>query len=145
MDTPAPPPGQVRPTQVCKPMTTMKTTEQRPSKGMNTNENNAILRQRKDGSTRLVYSTKDHIEYQNYYERQRVHPTPTDFDMFGLKRSEWEQLLACDGTIKTALTYNAETEFAQRQYQLSQVRKEELMYALRNLEENDNQISGGNV
>ena len=140
MDTPAPPPGQVRPTQVCKPMTTMKTTEQRPSKGMNTNENNAILRQRKDGSTRLVYSTKDHIEYQNYYERQRVHPTPTDFDMFGLKRSEWEQLLACDGTIKTALTYNAETEFAQRQYQLSQVRKEELMYALRNLEENDNHL-----
>ena len=66
-------------------------------------------------------------------------PVPTDFDMFGLKRLQWQQLLSCDSTIRTALTYDPETESAQRQYKLNQVRKEELMYALRQLKDPDQQ------
>ena len=122
MDSPAPPPGQVRPTQVCKPMKPMKTIEQRPSKGMKPNENNPSLKQREDGSLHLTYSVKNDIAYQSYHERQRTIPIPSDFDMGGLKRSEWQQLLSCDNTIRTALTYNAETESSQRYYQLNRDR-----------------------
>ena len=57
--------------------------------------------------------------------------------MYGLDRSEWQSLLSCDMAIRTALSYDAVTEREQRLYQLNQVRKSELMYALRNLKPAD--------
>ena len=143
MEKPAPPPDQVRPTQVgggaIPVLITMKTSEQSPIKGMKNTETNASLTKRKDGSTVLVYSTKTDIEYNTFQERQWMTPVPTDFDMFGLKRLQWQQLLSCDSTIRTALTYDPETEPASRIYKLNQVRKEELMYALRQLKDPDQQ------
>ena len=140
MDSPAPPPDQVRPTPVgggeIPVSNTMKNTEnQSPSKGMKNNENNetnATLTEHKGGSIRLIYSTKNHTEYKSDSERQWAQPTPKDFDMFGLLRSEWQRLLSCDTTIQAALTYDIETEAELRQYKLNQVRKSEMMYALRN-------------
>ena len=141
MDSPAPPSDQVRPTQVgggeIPVLTTMKTSEQSPIKGMKNTEKSASLTKRKDGSLRLIYSTKTDIKYRTYEERQWMTPVPTDFDMFGLTRSEWQKLLSCDGTIRTALTYDPTMEWNSRQYKLSQVRKEELMLSLRNLEDPD--------
>ena len=144
MEHPAPVPDHVRPTQVgggeIPVLITMKTSEQSPIKGMkNTDTNDASLTKRKDRSTVLVYSTKTDIEYNTFQEREWMTPIPTDFDMFGLKRLQWQQLLSCDSTIRTALTYDPETESAQRQYKLNQVRKEELMYALRQLKDPDQQ------
>ena len=58
---------------------------------MNTNENNAkppTLTQRRDGSYRLLYSTKNDIAYKCHSERQwstsEMNPAAKDFDMFGL-------------------------------------------------------------
>ena len=148
MDSPAPPPGQVRLTQVgggeIPVWNTLNTSEhQSPSKGSNTNEKNetpATLTQRKDGSYQLVYSTKTDVKYNSHSARQWMNPVPKDFDMFGLQRSQWQSLLSCDTAIRTALTYDAETEKEQRIHQLNQVRKSELMYALRNLEEPGNHL-----
>ena len=81
---------------------------------MKPNDNNPSLKQREDGSIHLIYSVKNDIAYQSYHERQRTIPVPSDFDMCGLKRSEWQKLLSCDNTIRTALTYNAETESTQQ-------------------------------
>ena len=151
MDFSAPSVGQVRHTLVgggeIPVLNTLQNSEhQSPSKGMNTNDNNAkppTLTQRRDGSYRLLYSTKTDIAYKCHRERQwstsEMNPAAKDFDMFGLKRSEWQQLLSCDATIRAALSYDAETEMEQRMYQLNQVRKSELMYALRNLEDPDYQ------
>ena len=81
MDTPAPPPDQVRPTQVgggeIPVLITLKPSEQSPIKGMNTTENSASLTERKDGSTRLVYSTKNDIKYDTFEGRQWMTPVPT--------------------------------------------------------------------
>ena len=107
---------------------------------MKPNDNNPSLKQREDGSIHLIYSVKNDIAYQSYHERQRTIPIPSDFGMGGLKRSEWQKLLSCHNTIRAALTYNAETESSQRYYQLNNVRKDNLMYALRNLVEQDNHL-----
>ena len=143
MDSTAPPPDQVRPTQVVggeiPDKITVKPSEQSPIKGMKKTENSATLIERKDGSTRLIYSTKKDIKYDTFDVRKLMSPVPTDFDMMGLKRSQWQQLLSADSTIRTALTYNPETEFDQRMHSLNQVRKEELMYALRQLEDPNQQ------
>ena len=77
MDFSAPPTGQVRHTLVgggeIPVLNTLQNSEhQSPSKGMNTNENNAkppTLTQRRDGSYRLLYSTKNDIAYKTYSER----------------------------------------------------------------------------
>ena len=120
MDSPAPPLDQVRPTQVVggeiPDKITVTPSEQSPIKGMKTTENSATLIERKDGSTRLIYSTKKDINYDTFEERKLMTPVPTDFDMMGLKRSQWQQLLSADSTIRTALTYNPETEFDQRMH-----------------------------
>ena len=81
MDLPAPPPDQVRGTQVgggeIPVLNTMQNTEnQSPPKGNEkneTNETNTTLSERKDGSYRLVYSTKNDIEYKSYSGRQWAH------------------------------------------------------------------------
>ena len=54
-------------------MTTMKTSEQRPSKGMKPNDNNPSLKQREDGSIHLIYSMINDIDYQSYHERPMQH------------------------------------------------------------------------
>ena len=96
------------------------------------------MSERKDGSYRLVYSTKNDIEYKSYSERQWTHTALADFDMFGLQRSQWQDLLSCDATIQAALTYDEVSEAEQRKHQLNQVRKAEMMYALRNRTDPDN-------
>ena len=135
MDSPAPPPDQVRPTQVgggeIPVLTTMKTSEQSPIKGMKNTEKPASLTKRKDGSIHLIYSTKTDIQYRTHEERQWMTPVPTDFDMCGLTRANWQTLLSCDGTIRTALTYDQTMESNSRQYKLSQVRKDELPQGIR--------------
>ena len=119
MDQPAPPPDdQVRHTQVCggeiPALKTMTTSKKSPSKGVKKPENSASLTMRKDGSTHLKYSTKTDIDYVSSHERQWLSPVPTDFDMFGLRRSQWQRLLSRDTTVKAALTYDAEQEHQQR-------------------------------
>ena len=88
MEKSAPPPDQVRPTQVgggeIPVLITMKTSEQSPIKGIKNTETNASLTKRKDGSTVLVYSTKTDIEYNTFQEREWMTPIPTDFDMFAV-------------------------------------------------------------
>ena len=58
MEPPAPPPDQVRPTQVVggeiPDKITVKPSEQSPIKGVKNTENSATLIERKDGSTRLI-------------------------------------------------------------------------------------------
>ena len=93
MEPPAPPPDQVRPTQVVggeiPDKITVKLSEQSPIKGMKNTENSATLIERKDGSTRLTYSTKNDIKYNTFEERKMMSPVPTDFDMMGLNRLQW--------------------------------------------------------
>ena len=101
--------------------------------GVKNTEHNASLIKRKDGSIRLIYSTKTDIEYVSYQDRQYLKPVPTDPDMFRLTRAQWTNLLACDNTVRAALTFNASAEAEQRQYKLNQVKRDELMYALRSI------------
>ena len=62
MDPPAPPPDQVRGTQVgggeLPVFLSLEHSEQSPSKGVNNTENNASLTKRKDGSIRLALLEK---------------------------------------------------------------------------------------
>ena len=107
MDPPAPPPDQVRGTQVgggeIPVFLSFEHPEQSPFKGVNNTENNASLIKRKDGSIRLTYSTKNDIEYVSFQDRQYLQPVPTDPDMFGLTRSQWTKLLSNDSTVRAAL------------------------------------------
>ena len=113
MDPPAPPPDQVRGTQVgggeIPVFLSFEHPEQSPFKGVNNTENNASLIKRKDGSIRLTYSTKNDIEYVSFQDRQYLQPVPTDPDMFGLTRSQWTKLLSNDSTVRAALTYDEKT------------------------------------
>ena len=104
---------------------------------MKNTENNAPLIKRKDGSIRLTYSTKTDIEYVSFQDRQYLQPVPTDPDMFGLTKSQWTKLLSNDSTVRAALTYDEKTEAEQRKYKLNQVKRDELMCALRNHEDPD--------
>ena len=61
-----------------------------------------------------------------------MQPAPKDPGMFGLKASQWKDLLSCDSTVRSALTYDDRTEAEQRKYKLNQIKRDELMYALRN-------------
>ena len=55
--------------------------------------------------------------------------------MFGLTKSQWEKLLSCDNTVRAALAYDPTIEAEQRAYKLEQIKRDELMYSLRNLED----------
>ena len=141
MDPPAPPPDQVRGTQVgggeIPVFLSFEHPEQSPFKGVNNTENNASLIKRKDGSIRLTYSTKNDIKYVSYQDRQYLQPVPTDPDMCGLTKSQWTQLLSIDSTVRAALSYDEKIEAEQRKYKLNQLKRDELMYALRNYEDPD--------
>ena len=67
MDPPAPPPDQVRGTQVgggeIPIFLSFEHSEQSPSKGVKNTDQNASLTKRKNGSVRLNYSTKTDIKY----------------------------------------------------------------------------------
>ena len=109
MDPPAPPSDQVRGTQVgggeIPVFLSFEHPERSPFKGVKNTDNNASLIKRKDGSVHLTYSTKTDIEYVSYVDRQYLQPVPTDPDLFGLKRSQWEKRLMNDSTVRAALTY----------------------------------------
>ena len=94
MDPAAPPPEQVRGTQVggreISVFLSFEHPEQSPSKGVKNTEQNASLIKRKDGSVRLNYSTTTDIKYVSYDDRQHLEPVPTDPEMFGFTRSQWE-------------------------------------------------------
>ena len=96
MDSPAPPLDQVRPTQVTggeiPTSQNLQHLKQSPSQGTKKTQQNAILKQRKDGSVRLIYSTKTDIKYINYEDRQKLQPVPEEFDMFGLTNLQWNSL-----------------------------------------------------
>ena len=62
--------------------------------------------------------------------------------MGGLTNLEWNELFAADSTIRTAMTYDTTTELAQRQMKLSQVKRDELLYQLKQLRNPD---SGGKL
>ena len=122
MDSPAPPLDQVRPTQVTggeiPTSQNLQHLKQRPSKGINKNQQTAILSKRKDGSVRLTYSTKTDIKYISYGNRQKLRPVPIEFDMCGFTNLKWTSLLSADSTVRTALTYDPVTEMAQRQHNI---------------------------
>ena len=73
MDPAAPPPEQVRGTQVggreISVFLSFEHPEQSPSKGVKNTDQNASLTKRKDGSVRLNYSTKTDITYVSYEDR----------------------------------------------------------------------------
>ena len=80
MDSPAPPLDQVRLTQATGGETptsqNLQHLKQSPSKGIKKTQQNATLKQRKDGSVRLqggsvrlIYSTTTDINYINYEDR----------------------------------------------------------------------------
>ena len=97
MDPPAPPPDQVRATQVSGGEThvfqNLQHLKQSPSKGVKNTQQNASLKQRKDGSVKLIYSTKTDIDYVSYADRQRRTPVPEQYDMFGLTNLQWGAIL----------------------------------------------------
>ena len=109
MDPPAPPPDQVRPTQVnggeIPTSQNLQHLKQSPSKGIKKTQQKAILKQRKDGSVRLIYSTKTDIKYIKYEDRQKLQPVPKEFDMFGLTNLQWNNFLLSDSTILDKISY----------------------------------------
>ena len=121
MDPPAPPPDQVRPTQVIggeiPTLQKLQQLKQSPSKGIKKTQQNAILKQRKDGSVRLIYSTKTDINYINYEDRQKLQPVPEEFDMFGLTNQLCVcvriHVLTCGAMVR--ITYNNQGSKWQRQ------------------------------
>ena len=139
MDSPAPPSDQVRTTRVCggeiPALQNLQHLKQSPSKGIKKTQQKAILKQRKDGSVRLIYSTKTDIKYINYEDRQKLQPVPKEFDMFGLTNLQWNNFLLSDSTVRTALTYDSVTEIAQRRLKLNQVKRDELLYQMRQLQD----------
>ena len=138
MDSPASPLDQVRTTQVCGGEThvlqRLQHLNQSPSKkGVKNTQQNASLKLRKGGSLRLIYSTKTDINYVSHEDRQKLNPVPKEYDMFGLTNLQWNALLSADSTIRTAMAYDLTMEMAQKKVKLSQVKRDELMYQLRQL------------
>ena len=86
----------------------------------------------------MLYSTKTDINYVNYQDRQKMQPVPKEFDMFGLTNLlQWKTFLTLESTVRTALTYNSITEIAQRKNKLSQVKRGELLYQMRQFRDAD--------
>ena len=137
MDPSAPPTDQVRTTQVCggeiPASQNLQHLKKSPSKGVKNTQQNALLQQRKDGSVRLIYSTKTDINYMNYQDRQMLKPVPKEFDMCGLTNLKWASFLSSDSTVRTALTFDPTTEIAQRHHKLNQIKRDELLYQMRQL------------
>ena len=141
MDPSAPPTDQVRTTQVCggeiPASQNLQHLKKSPSKGVKNTQQNALLQQRKDGSVRLIYSTKTDINYMNYQDRQMLKPVPKEFDMCGLTNLKWASFLSSDSTVRTALTFDPTTEIAQRHHKLNQIKRDELLYQMRQLADPD--------
>ena len=145
MDPPASTLDQVRTTQACSGeisvLQHLQHLKQSPSKGVKNTQQNASLKLRKDGSLRLIYSTKTDINYVSHEDRQKLNPVPKEYDMFGLTNLQWNALLSANSTIRTAMTYDPVMEMAQKKVKLSQVKRDELMYQLRQLRDPDNHQS----